>query len=53
MSLVNTLTRRCLAEGSKLLFVADVMAALRKYSEPWKDIFLDQVCLFPGGFSNS
>lgn len=43
MSLVNTLTRRCLAEGSKLLFVADVMAALKKYGEPWKDIFLDQV----------
>lgn len=30
MSLQNTLTRRCLAEGSKLLFVADVMAALKK-----------------------
>jgi len=45
MSLVNTLTRRCLAEGSKLLFVADVMAALKKYGEPWKDIFLDQACI--------
>ncbi|GFH19513.1 protein kinase domain-containing protein [Haematococcus lacustris] len=65
MSLLNTLTRRCLVEGrllwmrasdvhhmvrcimammgSKLLFVADVMAALKKYGEPWKDIFLDQV----------
>ncbi|KAJ9513844.1 hypothetical protein QJQ45_020921 [Haematococcus lacustris] len=42
MSLLNTLTRRCLVEGSKLLFVADVMAALKKYGEPWKDIFLDQ-----------
>ncbi|KAL6763063.1 hypothetical protein V8C86DRAFT_466155 [Haematococcus lacustris] len=42
MSLLNTLTRRCLMEGSKLLYVADVMAALKKYGEPWKDIFLDQ-----------
>ncbi|KAJ9521920.1 hypothetical protein QJQ45_024789 [Haematococcus lacustris] len=42
MSLLNTLTRRCLVEGSKLLYVADVMAALKKYGEPWKDIFLDQ-----------
>ncbi len=42
MSLSNTLTRRCLAEGSKLLFVADVMAALKKYGEPWKDVFMDQ-----------
>ncbi len=33
MSLVNTLTQRCLLEGSKLLFVADVMAALKKYGE--------------------
>ncbi|GLC40874.1 Receptor-interacting serine/threonine-protein kinase 3 [Pleodorina starrii] len=42
MSLSNTLTRRCLAEGSKLLFVADVMAALKKYGEPWKDVFMEQ-----------
>ncbi|KXZ55457.1 hypothetical protein GPECTOR_2g1006 [Gonium pectorale] len=42
MSLTNTLTRRCLAEGSKLLFVADVMAALKKYGEPWKDVFMEQ-----------
>jgi hypothetical protein len=88
MSLSNTLTRRCLAEGSKMLFVADVMcvlrgphmdakaprarspwrvrpaaatrlaagapvlksppcvvsacrAALRKYGEPWKDVFME------------
>ncbi len=33
MSLVNTLTQRCLLEGSKLLFVADVMSALKKYGE--------------------
>ncbi|GAX73010.1 hypothetical protein CEUSTIGMA_g462.t1 [Chlamydomonas eustigma] len=41
MSLVNTLTQRCLLEGSKLLFVADVMSALKKYGEPWRDVFLD------------
>ncbi len=33
MSLVNTLTQRSLLEGSKLLFVADVMSALKKYGE--------------------
>ncbi len=42
MSVANTLTGRCLMEGSKLLFVADVMAALKKYGEPWKDVFLEQ-----------
>lgn len=33
MSLLNTLTRRCIMDGSKLLFVPDVMTALRTYGE--------------------
>lgn len=41
MSLDNTLTKRCLTGRQRLLFVADVVQALKLYSEPWKDIFMD------------
>ncbi|EFJ53200.1 hypothetical protein VOLCADRAFT_86237 [Volvox carteri f. nagariensis] len=41
MLLENTLTKRCLSGRQRLLFVADVMQALKLYGEPWKDIFFD------------
>ncbi|GIL92971.1 hypothetical protein Vretifemale_20444 [Volvox reticuliferus] len=41
MCLDNTLTKRCLNGRQRLLFVADVMQALKLYGEPWKDIFFD------------
>ena len=47
MSLINTLTQRCLLEGSKLLFVADVMSALKKYGEVWGASFCRDTVLQP------
>ncbi|KAG2439441.1 hypothetical protein HXX76_004797 [Chlamydomonas incerta] len=45
MSLDNTLTKRCLTGRQRLLFVADVMQALKLYGEPWKDIFFDNAAV--------
>ncbi|KXZ52008.1 hypothetical protein GPECTOR_10g1030 [Gonium pectorale] len=46
MSLENTLTKRCLTGRlQRLLFVADVMQALKLYGEPWKDIFFDNAAV--------
>ncbi|GFR43417.1 hypothetical protein Agub_g4498, partial [Astrephomene gubernaculifera] len=45
MSLDNTLTKRCLSGRQRLLFVADVMQALKLYGEPWKDIFFDNAAV--------
>ncbi|KAG2502013.1 hypothetical protein HYH03_000509 [Edaphochlamys debaryana] len=45
MSLENTLTKRCLTGRQRLLFVADVMQALKLYGEPWKDIFFDSAAV--------
>ncbi|GAX73009.1 hypothetical protein CEUSTIGMA_g461.t1 [Chlamydomonas eustigma] len=41
MSLTNTLTQRCVKQKSKVLFIPDLMSALKKYGEAWRDVFLD------------
>ncbi|MEW5320216.1 MAG: hypothetical protein WDW38_011305, partial [Sanguina aurantia] len=41
MALSNTLTRRTMVEGARLLLVPDVLQALKKYGDPWQDVFLD------------
>ncbi|KAG1665619.1 hypothetical protein FOA52_011450 [Chlamydomonas sp. UWO 241] len=44
MPLAGTLARHAMAQGGLVLF-SDVMAALRKYGQPWSDTFMEDVLI--------